>query len=166
MQNPRGMGWSVAGWMTASFGLWLILTSTFAPNEMITGVGASLITAAAAAAVHRHGDVASLRGIRGRDLVQQVAAIPIRYVYDLGVAAAALARRIAGRQVRGSFVDVEVRGHRRVALHRGYQTFATVLVSLSPNAYIVDFDDEQGTATVHQLRRSSASSLEQLMRRP
>jgi len=134
--------------------LWLALTDTKNTQDVVAGLVAATLAATVSGLVVRPGrpktvanSLALLR-IGPQRLLRPLA----RLVVDTAVVTAALARRIAGREVRGSFRAVRYRpdASRRTATGRAV---TEIWGSLTPNRYVVGIDDEEGVLLVHELAR-------------
>jgi hypothetical protein len=132
--------------------LWLALTDTKNTQDVLAGVVAAALGASVAGLVTRRGQpkpVAKSLGLLSlgpRRLMRPLG----RLVVDTGLLTAALGRRLAGREVRGSFRAVRYRPEaaRRSAAGRA---LTEVWGSLTPNRYVVGTDDEEGLLLVHEL---------------
>ena len=136
-------------WWTALFWLWLLLAGEWNRYEWIAGAGAAAV-AAAIAELARHET-----GERFRIPLAWLArarSVPVMVIVDFALLTYALARSLGRRRVvRGEFraneIPVGIRGPGKTGLRAWIALAATV----SPNAYVVDLDEEQGTALVHDL---------------
>jgi hypothetical protein len=135
--------------------LWLALTDTKNTQDVVAGLVVAAMGASAAALITRPGppntvskSIAVLR-MGPRRLLRPFA----RLVLDTGLLAAALARRLAGREVRGSFRAVRYRpdAPRRSAAGRAV---TELWGSLMPNRYVVGTDEEEGILLIHELVRT------------
>ncbi|HEX3424764.1 MAG TPA: Na+/H+ antiporter subunit E [Acidimicrobiales bacterium] len=144
-------------WFGVCFLLWLVLTSTVAWNEVATGVVAAAIAAVVATLVRPRPPL-TWRSLPGG--WRAAAVLPWRIISDTGVAVAALFWRLRGRQV-GHLIELatDIR-------EPADQALAALLVTVSPNHVLVDFDASRGTALVHTLGRRPQGSLEDLLRHP
>lgn len=135
--------------------LWLALTDTKNTQDVVAGLVAAAIGATAAGLVVRPGSPSTVAksvavlGIGPRRLLRP----PARMVSDTAILTAALARRLAGRQVRGSFRAVQYRpdAPRRSSAGRAA---TEIWGSLTPNRYVVGIDEEAGVLLVHELVRT------------
>ncbi len=155
MPEPRRAIRFWAGWWLVCFALWLLLTSTVALNDVLTGVAAAAVaaTAAAASRVDRPGEARTVPGA-----LQYLVALPGRIAADTALLARALVRP---GSVHGRYLDVTATGS-----GPAFETAATILVSASPNHFVVDFDDSTGMVTLHELVRRDHASVEEVMLRP
>ncbi|MGH9124046.1 MAG: hypothetical protein ACRDZ8_04875 [Acidimicrobiales bacterium] len=164
---PAGRTRGIAAWVATfvvCLALWLLLTATVAWNEVLTGVLAAALAATASSVVGRE-DKGSPAGHRWRRFRlaggwRAVAVLPWRVVADTVVAVAALVDRLRGRPV-GELHAVKAGG-----ASLGYQTSATLLVSMSANQLVADFDEAGQVAWVHSLRPRGRESIEEILRRP
>jgi multisubunit Na+/H+ antiporter MnhE subunit len=142
--------------------LWLLLTTTFALNEVISGAIASLIIAAVVSATWRPSFAAHIRlgDLRG------AAVLPWRVIADTGLVIGALGRRLAGRRVPGRLLEVRLPAVRTAAERRGARAIQTILTTISPNAILVDFDEKARIALVHTLIPRGHVTLDEVMTKP
>ena len=135
--------------------LWLAVTDTKNTQDVVAGLVAATIGASIAALVTRPGSpgtvtksIAVLR-IGPRRLLRPLA----RLVVDSAILTVALARRLAGRDVRGSFRAVRYSpdSPRRSAAGRAA---TEIWGSLTPNRYVVGSDDREGILLIHELVRT------------
>jgi hypothetical protein len=133
-------------------GLWLAVTDTKNTQDVVAGAVTAAIAATVAALVVRPGApktvAKSLQLLRlgPRRLLHPL----VRLVVDTGIVTAALARHLAGRQVKGSFRAVRSLpdGPRRSAAGRA---LTEIWGSVVPNRYVIGTDDEDGILLVHEL---------------
>jgi hypothetical protein len=153
------------GWWLASLVLWLLLTSTVAANEVVTGLGAAAVAATTATVVHAQ-EQFDTRFRWG--WLRFVAALPVRIVTDTWLLARALAGRLAGAEPRGRFKEVRLPGTGLASERRAMETLSTIVVGMSANCFVVGFDEERGVALVHELapRPRSPETLEEVMLGP
>jgi multisubunit Na+/H+ antiporter MnhE subunit len=136
-------------------GLWLALTDTQNTQDVVAGLVTATIAATVSGLVTRPGQPATIPNslavmrIGPRRLLRP----PGRLVADTALLTAALARRLAGREVRGSFRAVRYRPEaaRRSAAGRAV---TEIWGSLTPNRYVVGIDEEEGILLVHELVRT------------
>jgi hypothetical protein len=140
-----------AAWAGAFFGLWLLLVGTNAGSEEVGGA-----VAAAAAGSFR----SAVAGAKTRRIATPLDWLPrLRRVPWLVLRGAGVLLRALVRSRAGGFraVSYPVRGDRPApAGRRALLTFAG---SLPPSSYVVDVDQERGTALVHDLDRRRAGEL-------
>jgi hypothetical protein len=150
------------GWWFASLVLWLLLTSTVAANEVVTGFGAAAVAATTATVVHAQ-EQFDTRFRWG--WMRFVAALPVRIATDTWLLARALAGRLAGAEAGGRFQEVRLPDTGLVPERRAMETLSTIVVGMSPNCFVVGFDEERGVALLHELaaRRRSPETLEEVM---
>lgn len=141
----------IAGWLlrwALLAGLWLALTDTIKTQELAAGAVAAALGAVLATALSPRFPALPRR------LTPWVLARALRgLVLDTGIVARAVARRAAGRQVRGSFRAARFRYS---ADRRGRATaaLAEAVGSVRPNRYVVAADLEGEAVLVHELRRT------------
>jgi|SRR5215211_1599414 len=132
--------------------LWLALTDTKNTQDVLAGVVAAALGATVAGLVTRRGSPKPVaKSLALLELGPRRLLRPLwRLVVDTGILTAALGRRLAGRQVRGSFRGVRFRpdAPRRSAAGR---LLTEVWGSLTPNRYVVGIDEEEGLLMVHEL---------------
>jgi multisubunit Na+/H+ antiporter MnhE subunit len=148
------------GWWVTSFGLWLLLTSTVTPNEMVTGVGCAAAAATIAAVVHATEPIRTTPRAR---LARHAAMLPWRVVVDTWLATGALVRHLAGGRLDDRFIEVRVPSERLAGQRRGFEVLSTIITTMSPNHLVVGFDEERRVALLHQLVRQDHETLEEVM---
>jgi len=137
-------------WWLALFWLWLLLVGDWNRIDLI---GAACGAAVAATVAERVRVAARQPLVFPLDRLRTVARMPAIVVADFGVLMWALLRSLAQRRVvRGAFVtrsfDAGARTTPRGQAHRAW----TVLVAgFSPNAYVIEIDDERNTVLLHDL---------------
>jgi multisubunit Na+/H+ antiporter MnhE subunit len=137
-------------WAAGSMALWMLLTSTVDPPELIVGAGVSVVAAVIVEAIRDRepfGFGPRLRWVR------LAVGIPWRIVSDTVSLTGVLIRHATRRRrVRGAFVAVPFphgpEGDPEAAARRA---LATVGVSVSPNTYVVGFDARRDEVLAHQL---------------
>ena len=137
-----------AVWWIALFWLWLAYQGEWNRIEWIAAAGAATLGAALVAAL------ASLRLLWFRvplRVLEDAKSTPLQIVIDFGILTLALARRIAGRPVRGRFVSRSFESAGSGARAAGDRAARAVIASYSPNAYVVDIDPGAHTALLHDL---------------
>jgi hypothetical protein len=146
---PRRVG-SAIRWalVWAAFGgLWLLLAGTVSSEEVgAAAAGASVATIAVALVIHQ-GIVDLSPRLRW---IGRAWRLPGRVVLEFGILLVALARRLAGRPIGGTFRAVPFPGGRgrRASARRA---LAAAAGSLAANAYVVGFDEDAGLMLVHAL---------------
>ena len=147
----------------ASMLLWLLLTSTVLPSEVIGGLAASTI-AASAIALTKLTDRQLFRP-RGRWFRSaHLLWLPVQIVSDTGVVFGALARHLFGRgRLRSEFVNVPIRVDGERATRNARDLLVTVRVSMTPNTYVVGIDEDENQMLVHQMVRTRPRSLDDLL---
>jgi hypothetical protein len=151
---------TAAGWACALFGLWFLFTGLWKPLYGLWAAGAAVLTGAVAAVLASRGLLP--HGLRAR----WAAMLPKtlwQTVLDFGVVTAVLARSMArGRRGPvGRFVRRDTGAVGADPGTRALRAWLTAVVTLSPNAYVVDIDERSGRALVHDLapRRASEEPL-------
>jgi hypothetical protein len=145
-------------WWIGLFWWWFALQGEWNRIEWVAAacmatVGAALGTAIAARGLLRFRPpfraIADARGV------------PAQVVIDFAIVTGALARRIAGGSVEGSFVVRSFPSAGKGAPSAGDRGVRAVLATLSPNAYAVDLDPSSHSVLLHDLvvHRKSESPL-------
>lgn len=136
-------------WWAALLGLWLLFVDSSAIPEVVAGIGAAVIGAAAA------GVVRSQRSQRFHPLIRWLRyawQLPWRVVVDCAVVLAALWRRLALRQpVQGKFRTVPLNTGGADPTSAAWRAFVVAATSVAPNTFVVGIDTEQGVALIHEL---------------
>jgi len=144
--------------------LWLLLTGSADPQEVLVGMGISTLAATSAELVRAR--VAT--GFRPR--LRWFAAawrIPIRVVTDTAAVFAALLRHVTGRKrVRGRFHAVPfVYGEAEDPRAGARRALAIVGVSMMPNTLVIGIDADRDVMLVHRLV-PDPEAFETFLRRP
>jgi hypothetical protein len=141
---------SWVAWWAASFWLWMLLVGEWNRVELVAAAGAATATATFAEAARVVGKWHAVVPLRR---VPTLASALGMVAVDFGIVTAALVRSLMRREiVRGRFVVRELdelRGDTPRAA--GDRAWATYVATLSPNAYVVDVDEETGTVLLHDL---------------
>jgi multisubunit Na+/H+ antiporter MnhE subunit len=162
MSGRRRLVLLAAVWWLIAFGLWLLLTSTVAPNEVLTGLGAAALTAVVMIAVDAHEHIAA----RPRPGWAPFALyLPVRILVDTWLLTRALATRLRGRRVQGQYVEVQMPRAATAAERRAMEALSTIVASIAPDQYVVDFDEDRRVVLLHELVPREPETLEQVMRR-
>jgi hypothetical protein len=135
-------------WWVALYALWWLFVGSWSGWDAVWGAGlATLATVAALAA----GGNRRVRGALGDGWPSELGAALLQVFPDFLVLVRVLARAVASgdRGPRGRFVtrDTTLTG-RGAAPRRAWVTGAA---TLSPNAFVLDIDDETGRGLVHDL---------------
>ncbi|HEY3831608.1 MAG TPA: Na+/H+ antiporter subunit E [Acidimicrobiia bacterium] len=154
-----GRTWRAGAWLqrfVLLLVLWLVLTSTVLPDEVVTGVIAAVIGATVwQLATSRDGMVLRFDAA----WLRWVAALPRRIVVDTWLVTRALVGQLRGRSMRGEMCEVAFMPITDRAERDAHQAVVAILVSMSPNHYVVDLDEDRGVATLHLLVPKPASTL-------
>jgi hypothetical protein len=142
------------GWWFVLCLLWLVFVGAWNLVDGVAGVLAAAIAATAALVVRKLGLVSFQPRARS---FAGLGRVPLQVFVDFGILVAALARTLAGRPVRGTFVMKELPGRGPGPEAAFARATAAVLATYSPNAYVVDLDLEGGEVLMHDLVRNSAS---------
>ena len=136
-------------WWVVLMALWLLLVESLATAELVAGAVAAALAASVAEAVREQG---YMRFAPDPAWLAHVPRIAWQIVEDCWILARALARQLLGRgHARGLLIRAPVRygdDSSRAAARRALLNFG---VSITPNSYVVDLDEETSTALVHQL---------------
>lgn len=141
-------------WWPALFALWLLFVGEWTWLVAIWGAGLSLVAAASAVAVGRHG----LLDLRGRwAWAPELASAGLAVVVDFGILTRELATAIVRRRREvGVFLhDSSTAGTGRLA--SGRRAWVTLVATWSPNCYVVDIDRKSGRRLIHDLRPHRSS---------
>lgn len=137
-------------WWFAAFWMWMLMSGDWNTIELVAAACAAALTASAAEAVR------AIAGLRWRIPARDVASAwsqPYQVVVDFVIVLGALllgAMRL--RMVRGQFFVREFRPARGRAPRRfGSRAWRTYVATISPNAYVVDVDEDERTVLVHDL---------------
>ena len=149
----KAFGWCLS--LAALFWLWLLLAGDWNTIELIAaGCAAAVATAFGAWARERAGTHARLPAPwlrRGWSAFAEV-------FVDFAILVWALAAGVRRREVvRGEFIRRPFRVAADEAGARGIRTWVAYLATLSPNAYVIDFDVERELVLVHDLVRRRRS---------
>jgi hypothetical protein len=139
----------LAFWV-ASFWLWMLLVGEWNRIELVAAACAATATATFA---ERARVVAARRARVPLARVPTLGTALVMVFVDFGIVVAALARSLGRREiVRGRFVVHELRELRGDAPRTaGNRAWTTYVATISPNAYVVDVDDDSGTVLLHDL---------------
>lgn len=136
-------------WWAALFGAWLLFVESLAVAELVVGVIASAAAASLAEAVREGGYVRF--SPRARWLVH-APRVALQIFVDCWILGVALVEQLLGRRtVRGVMYRVPIHygdEGSQAAARRALLNFA---VSITPNSYVLDLDEDSSTALVHQL---------------
>jgi multisubunit Na+/H+ antiporter MnhE subunit len=135
-------------WYVPLFLLWLAFVGTLATAEVVLGLVAAAIAATAADLVRARDLVRFRLEWRWlRDLYQ----LPWQVLAGSRVLAVALWRQLTGRQVSGAFRALPFPAEGDDAHAAGRRALVTGTVSLTPNAYVVGIEGNEGFVLIHQL---------------
>ena len=148
MPSRRAITSWLAVW-AGCFVLWLLLTSTTNGSELIAGIGAAVIAAAAFEIVRQHGAPRARPHWRW---LKTAPAIPVLVIRDTVIVFRELVRQLrGGRRRPGRLRVVQLMAPDDEAVRTASHLFLTVGVSLSPNTYVIGFEPERNEMLVHQL---------------
>jgi hypothetical protein len=137
-------------WWFAFFWLWLLLTGDWNRIELI-GAACGAAVAATLAELVRAAARQSLRLPLGW-LWATALVLPI-VLADFGIVMWALLRSLRERRVvRGAFITRPFdAGPRTTPAGRAHRAWTVLVAGFSPNAYVIDIDDEADTVLLHDL---------------
>jgi multisubunit Na+/H+ antiporter MnhE subunit len=136
-------------WWAALMGAWLLFTESLALAELLGGVVASAVAATLAEAVREQGYVRFAP--RGR-WVNHIPRVGAQILVDCWILGRALVTQLRGRrQIRGVMYRVPIRYGDQGSEASARRALLNFAVSITPNSYVVDLDEETSTALVHQL---------------
>lgn len=141
------MGW-LAFWV-ALFWLWLLLVGEWNRTEWIAAACAATVAAT-------FGEIARTRaGVQARVPLVWVAKawnVPLMVFVDFGIVVWALVRSVARREVvRGTFRSHEFPAGGDDPASQGVRAWAAVTATFSPNAYVVEIEQERQLVLLHDL---------------
>ncbi len=143
-------------WWAGCFLLWFALVATTDGVELAAGAAAALIAAVAAEVVR------SQRLAEHRvppDALHRLWRLPWLVLVDTVTVTRALWRDLRGASaMRGAFRAVPYRVEGEDPVAAGRRAVVTARVSLTPNTYVVGFDEDEGLMLVHQLVPSPRAS--------
>ena len=139
--------WAVA-WIVL-FWLWIFLAGEWTEQEWVAAAGGATIAASIGELARTSSD-ARMR-VPGRWLISGWSAFLVVFS-DFAIVMAALVRSAVRRDVvRGAFLTrpTDVGGDDASGV--GIRVWRNLLANYSPNAYVVDFDQERGVVVLHDL---------------
>jgi hypothetical protein len=136
-------------WWAVLAVIWTALVGTTATLEVLWGLGAAAV-AAAAAEVVRSRDLVRFRV--DRTWLVKGLKVPALMAFDFGLITVVLAKALAhGRRVEGSYVTVPFPAGATHADHRWRRAYATTLSGMSPNGIPIDIDVDANAGLLHVL---------------
>jgi multisubunit Na+/H+ antiporter MnhE subunit len=137
-------------WWLALTGLWMLLVFNTDPAEIVAGAVAAALGATATVLVRSQEALpVALRARWLRRLLGLPRAIAVETLWLVPLVARALLRR---QPVEGGFRTIEFAGAReRSARATGRRAAAKWLGSVSPNAIVIGFAEDDDVVLVHQL---------------
>jgi multisubunit Na+/H+ antiporter MnhE subunit len=145
-ERPQARFW--LAWYVALFLLWLAFVDTLATAELVLGLVAAAVAATAAELVRAQDLVRfRLEWAWLRDLHR----LPWQVLAGSWALWAALWRHLTGRPVTGSFVALPFPVEQDDATSAGRRALVTGTVSLTPNAFVVGIEGDEGFVLLHQL---------------
>jgi len=138
-------------WWVALFWLWMLLAGDWNHIQWIAAACAATVSATL-------GEIARTRaGVETRFPLRWIArawTVPHQIVVDFGIITLALGRSLVRRKI----VRGEYRAHHFPAAEgKGVRAWATWAGQFSPNAYVIEIDDERELVLVHDLVPNRAS---------
>jgi multisubunit Na+/H+ antiporter MnhE subunit len=147
--RPVSVAIRFGAWWTVSFVLWLLLTSTLDPQELVAGAAASSIAAFAASIVQAKEDFGFRPQLRW---LLRARILPRQVIADCWLLTAAVWRRVVlSKESRGSFKTFPFEHVGDDPESAARRALVTAGVSLTPNSYVVAFDRDKQELIVHQL---------------
>jgi hypothetical protein len=128
-------------WFVVLWWLWQLLSGEWNHDEWIFGAGGALVAAAIAELARVRGGVAAPFPWR---VVKAAPAALAMVLWDFLTVLLVLARRSSGQFRRTTFHLPDDAKHR---------AWGTIVADYSPNAYVVDIDDEGSVLTHHLVPR-------------
>ena len=137
-------------WWILLMSLWVAVDDSVAPDELLAGAGAAALAALAAAVVSRQ---ARIRYRIRAAWLPRALTLPGQVVSDTLAVFAVLARTIATKAPppHGAYREVPVGHGDDSPLGVTRRVLLTGARSLTPNAFVVDFDSERDVMLVHDL---------------
>jgi hypothetical protein len=137
-------------WWLAFFWLWLLLVGDWNRIELIGAACAAAVSATTAEVVRR---CARLQLRVPLERLRASAALPLVVVADFGLVMWVLVLSLLQRRVvRGAFItrpfDAGAKTTPRGQAHRAW---TILLAGFSPNAYVIDIDEEEDSVLLHDL---------------
>jgi multisubunit Na+/H+ antiporter MnhE subunit len=135
-------------------GVWIALAGQPDTQDLVAGSATAVVAVAIGFSVSRQGR--ALPGFRWTD-VGMLVALPGQLVVETWRVFVAAARKLAGKDVAGSWSTVAVDTGTESGGWRAARRDAvlTALMSASPNTIVVDIDADAGTALIHRMVRAT-----------
>jgi multisubunit Na+/H+ antiporter MnhE subunit len=139
----------LAIWWVLLFAAWCALVGEWSTSDLVWGGVAALVAALAGVFV------TSSNLVRGSSLgaaVRIAPAVAVAVIADFGIIVGVLASSVLSgrRDTTGVFQRRPV--DRRDARSAARRTWLTLASTYSPNAYVIEFDDDSRTVLLHELR--------------
>jgi hypothetical protein len=135
-------------WWIALFWLWLAYQGEWNRVEWIAAAAVATPAAALATALTSLGLLRFRVPLR---VLRDSKSVPLQVCADFGIVTLALARRLAGRRVRGTFVVRSFASVGSGSVAAGDRAARGVLTTYSPNAYVIDVAPGSHTVLLHDL---------------
>jgi multisubunit Na+/H+ antiporter MnhE subunit len=137
----------LAAWWAATLGVWMLSLSAYSRQDLVVAAFCALGCAAMA--------VLARRAVRGAWLpppaaLRWLVVLPWSIAVDT-VRVLTLPWRPARRSTEGEFRTVSLGAQGETAAAAGRRAVASVVLSSTPGAYVVETDHRSGTALVHSL---------------
>jgi multisubunit Na+/H+ antiporter MnhE subunit len=139
-------------WWCAAVGVWMLSLSAYSSQDLMVAVVCGLPCAVTAVLARR---VVGAAWRPPMASVRWAMTLPWSFVVD-AVQVLTLPWRPAARRAAGEFREVPVGATGGAAPAAGRRALASVFVSSTPGAYVVDVDPEAGRALIHAVTRRSS----------
>jgi multisubunit Na+/H+ antiporter MnhE subunit len=145
------------GWWGGFTSVWLLLVDTSSTPEVLMGMAATVIAAAAAEVVRSRG----LAPLHPRlQWLRSVCRLPGRVLLDCWIVIVALCRELVRSQpTRGVFRAVPFRAGGADAGSAAQRALVTMAISLTSNTYVIGIDRDANMILIHQLVRQPLASV-------
>jgi multisubunit Na+/H+ antiporter MnhE subunit len=147
---------SLVVWWALLVCLWALYAGTTTRIEILAGLGAAAIGAAAADVVRSQN---LFRFEIDKPWLPRAWKTLPQIVFDFGLVTWELVRALAARRrVSGAYVAVPFpAGNPALGVHRWRRAYATTLGTMTPNGIVVDIDPETDLALMHSIRPDVAT---------
>ncbi len=144
-------------WAGVAFGIWMLSLSRIDAQDLVVACGCALATGVLGAAGRwAIGGSWPVIGVVGRAVVR----LPLATVVDSGAVILNALHRRGGEFAKVPLADASGMDPR--AASRRVQ--ASLLISYAPASYVLDIDERDGTALIHQVASPAPSPCEPLSR--
>lgn len=142
-------------WVLVLWAFWFLLVGEWNRIELVAAVCVSVVAATLAEAA------ITSAGLRARvplEWVRRAKSVPVAVVVDFGIVMWLLVRSFLRRErVHGSFRVKPLEATEAGAAGLGARAWLVLSAGYSPNAFVVDVDEEHGVVLLHDLVPSSFS---------